>query len=154
MNFISKIPKPVLISLASVVSFMLVDLVTSHLYRQVPMPWAAFALFLFVTSLPGIVAALVMWFTTRKTQKNSWAVATITGFAMHALFIALTPLLGSWIAYVALILIVMGLLFANSRMLSGNRLMVLKFSLIFRVCATLWLLAHVFAEWIFQMRSV
>ena len=152
MNFVSKIHKPVLISLSSVASFTLVDLITSHLYRQVPMPWADFILFLFVTFLPGIVAAIVMWFTIRKTQKNSWAVAIITGYAMLALFVALTPLLSSWIAYVALLPITMGLLFANSRILSGNRLIVLKFTLLFMVCAALWLFAHVFATWIFQMR--
>jgi membrane-associated PAP2 superfamily phosphatase len=118
------------------------------------MPWPAFILFILVTSLPGIVAAIVTWLTIRKTQKNSWAVAIITGFAILALFIALTPLLGSWIAYVALLPIAIGLLFANSRMLSGDRLIVFKFSLLFIVCAALWLFAHVFAVWIFRVQPM
>ena len=153
MNFISKIPRPLLIAALATIGFILTNYVTDGLlYRAVPMSWLEFVLFLFIKNLSGVVVAIIIWLGLGEA-KNAWATAIITGFAMLISFILLSALIGAWLGYIALLFASWALLVGIGRIFSVNTSIVLKFSSLFVLCLILWYIARMFASWLL-MRAV
>ncbi|HJP81806.1 MAG TPA: hypothetical protein VJ841_05410 [Candidatus Saccharimonadales bacterium] len=152
MNFISKIPQSLLVAVLATVGFILTDYVTSGLYHVAPLPWPEFIIFLFVMSLSGIVAAIVVWLGMRKVVKNAWAIAIITGFAMFGSFTMLDALMSVWLGYIALLLVSWALIVATTHIFSTDRYTALKFSGLFMLCAVFWYAARLLAWSLIVMR--
>jgi hypothetical protein len=156
MNFISKIPKSLLVAISATVGFALTDLLViipyaNHLAGMPPR--SGLPAYLLMLSLSGIASAIVVWIGMRQTHKNAWAIAIITGFAMLAFFPVLRILIGTIPGYVALLPITWGLLVANSRMLLGNKRSVLRFCALFILCIALWLAGNKLVNWMLAMRA-
>lgn len=156
MNFISKIPKSLLVAISATIGFVLADLFViipyiDHLTGMPPR--SGLPAYLLMLSLSGIASAIVVWIGMRQTHKNAWAVAIITGFAMLAFFPVLRILVGTIPGYVALLPITWGLLVVNSRMLTGNKHSVIRFCALFILCIALWLAGNRLVNWIFAMRA-
>jgi hypothetical protein len=159
MNFVSRIPRPLLIAVLATIGFMLTSYAIDGLlyHRAVPMSWFEFIFFLFVKNFSGIVATIAVWLGVRRIYKNAWAVAIITGFAMLGLceFIGalIGPLVGP-LSYTVLLLVTWGLLVANIRLFASvrsNRAIVMFCGLLI-FCSVLWVAGRIFSAWMYDMR--
>lgn len=153
MTFISKIPKSALVALLAMVGFTSTFFIVDSMYIRPPFSKLLVLLILFLNFLPGIVSAGITWFAMRKTHKNAWAVAIVTGFAMLGVMEILRGLIGPIFGYMAMLPITWGLLVVNSRIFSASRHTVLKFCILFILCAALWQAGHLFLTWMFYMRA-
>lgn len=155
MHLISKIPRPLFVAALATLGFTLIYLFVIGSVRLGPSLTVSQALFIiFINFLPGIVSGIIIWLYIRRKQKNAWAIAIITSFAMLALFPLINILLGSIFKYLALLPVVWGLLVVNSRIFSGSKNTVLKFCMLFAFCAVLFVANRRFATWLFEMRPV
>ncbi len=156
MNFLSKLPKFLLVASLSTLAFGLTDYVITNSYTSqlsgVPSR-SELIVFLFMTCLCGIIAAIIAGAAMRKTQKNAWAVAALTGIGMLAVFPVLNILVGPILGYVALLPITWGLLAGASRVFSNNKHVIITFCLLFVLGIILLVAGRRFATWIFDMRS-
>lgn len=155
MNFTSKIPRPLFVAALATLGFTLIYLFVIGSVRLGPTLTALQALFIiFINFLPGIVSGIIIWSYIRRTQKNAWAITIITSFAMLALFPLINIFLGSIFKYLALLPVAWGLLVVNSRIFSGSKYTILKFCILFALCAVLFVASRRFATWLFEMRTV
>lgn len=154
MNFVSKIPKLLLVAISAVVGFTFIYLfVIGSVHLRPPLSMSLTLFIIFINFLPGIVSAIIAWFGMRKTHRNAWAIAIITGFAMLALFLFVSALIGPILGYVALLPITWGLLVVINRVFSNSKHTVLTFCVLFILCVILLVVGRRFATWIFDMRS-
>lgn len=115
--------------------------------------WSDLIAFLLITCLCGIIAAIVVWVGMRKTQKNAWAVAAVTGIVMLSIFPVLNILIGPILGYIIMLPITWGLLVATGRIFSNSKHVVVTFCLLFILSIVLLVVGRQFATWIFDVRS-